>query len=174
MASNTAIEAVQAQTLLEDMQILYETATRANVAIYSVDPRGPAANGDLTTLSMGTTEGVSPTFTTMASAALRADVRRQVGTLRSFSEATGGIATVGTNDFAGGFKRIVEDNSAYYVLGYHPADLKQDGKFHEISVKVKKPGVQVRARKGYYATKPGKNTPPPADPTISLLNSPLA
>ena len=71
--------------------------------------------------------------------------------LRTFSEATGGIATVGTNDFAGGFKRIVEDNSAYYVLGYHPAELKQDGKFHEISVKVKRPGVQVRARKGYYA-----------------------
>ncbi|HKW00244.1 MAG TPA: VWA domain-containing protein [Vicinamibacterales bacterium] len=175
MASNTNIEAVQAQTLLEDMQILYETATRANVAIYSVDPRGPAGGPDNSMSITGMTEGISPNFITMATAAMRADVRRQVGTLRTFSEATGGIATVGTNDFAGGFKRIVEDNSAYYVLGYHPTELKQDGKFHEISVKVKRPGVQVRARKGYYATKPDKNTPvAPADPTIGLLNSPLA
>ena len=174
MGSNTNIEAVQAQTLLEDMQILYETATRANVAIYSVDPRGPASAPEAIMNVNGMPEGVSPTFTTMAVAAMRADVRRQVGTLRTFSEATGGIATVGTNDFAGGFRRIVEDNSAYYVLGYHPTELKQDGKFHEITVKVKRPGVQVRARKGYYATKPGKNTPAPVDPTISLLNSPLA
>lgn len=174
MASNTNIEAVQAQTLLEDMQLLYETATRANVAIYSVDPRGPAGDPDNAMSITGMTEGVPQTFLTQATAAMRADVRRQVGTLRTFSEATGGIATVGTNDFAGGFRRIVEDNSAYYVLGYHPAELKQDGKFHEISVKVKRPGLQVRARKGYYATKPGKNTPPPADPTIGLLNSPLA
>lgn len=175
MASNTLIEATQAQSLLEDMQTLYEKATKANVAIYSVDPRGVAGEPDSMIGVNGSPEGLDPTWAMKVTTALRLDQRRQIGTLRTFSEATGGIATVGTSDFAGGFKRIVEDNSAYYVLGYHPADLKQDGKFHEISVKVKRPGVQVRARKGYYATKPStKAAPAPVDPTITLLNSPMA
>lgn len=175
MAANTLIEAAQAQALLEDKQLLYETATRANVAIYSVDPRGPVSDPDSLIKVNGTPEGLDPSWSLKETMAIRQDVQRQLGTLRTFSEATGGIATVGTNDFAGGFKRIVEDNSAYYVLGYHPTDLKQDGKFHEISVKVKRPGVQVRARKGYYTTKPStKAAPAPVDPTITLVNSPMA
>ncbi len=174
--SNTAPEALHASMILDDMQAMYEAATKANVAVYSVDPRGPASINDdqMQMTGMPGNHGELPVDVGQVTTALRNELRRQLGTLRTFSEATGGIATVGTNDFAGGFKRIVEDNSAYYVLGYHPTDLKQDGKFHEISVKVKKPGVQVRARKGYYATKPGKNTVAPVDPTISLLNSPLA
>ena len=152
---NSPTEALHASMILDDMQAMYEAATKANVAIYSVDPRGPASVNDDQMQMTGMPAG-APVDVGQVTTALRNELRRQLGTLRTFSEATGGIATVGTNDFAGGFKRIVEDNSAYYVLGYHPAELKQDGKFHEISVKVKRPGVQVRARKGYYATKPGK------------------
>ncbi len=173
MAQNSAIEAVQAQTLLDDMQLLYETANRANVAIYSVDPRGPVSEPDVLMQTNGSPEGIDPSMASNMRMALRSDVRRQVGTLRTFSEATGGIAVVGTNDFTGGYKRIVEDNSAYYVLGYHASDVKHDGKFHEITVRVKKPGLTVRARKGYYATKDAKPDAAPPDPTVSLLNSPL-
>ncbi len=175
MSANSSIEAIQAQTLLDEMQLLYNAATHANVAIYSVDPRGPVSEPDVTISMTGGPDGVDPKMQSMAISALRADVRRQLGTLRTFSEATGGIATVGTNDFTGGFRRVVDDNTAYYVLGYHPTELKQDGKFHDITVRVTRPGLQVRARKGYYAAKPSnKATPPPADPTIALLNSPMA
>ncbi len=155
------------------MQVLYETASRANVAIYSVDPRGTVSEPDAMMTTNGSPEGVDPTFASMQRQSLRADVQRQVGTLRTFSEATGGIAVVGTNDFAGGFRRIVEDNSAYYVLGYHAPDVKPDGKFHDVTVRVTRPGLQVRARKGYYASKYVKTDAPALDPTISLLNSPL-
>ena len=83
---------------------------------------------------------------------------------------------VGTNDFATGFKKIVDDNSAYYVLGYRPAQPKTDGKFHGITVRLKKPGLQVRARRGYYAPKDAtaKNAAPAIDPVIELINSPMA
>jgi VWFA-related protein len=171
-STNSPTEAVQAQSLLDDMQVLYETASRANVAIYSVDPRGPVSEPDVAMALSGTPDGVSMNFADMARTELRNDVRRQVGTLRTFAEATGGIAVVGTNDFAGGYRRIVEDNSAYYVLGYHAPDVKPDGKFHDVTVKVTRPGLQVRAKKGYYASKDTKVTAP-VDPTVSLLNSPL-
>ena len=51
-------------------------------------------------------------------------------------------------------KQIVVDASAYYLLGYNSSHADSDGKFHEINVKVKRPGVQVRHRKGYWALKP--------------------
>src|SRR5262249_33280646 len=53
-------------------------------------------------------------------------------------------------DLAGGFRRIVADLSSYYLLGYYSSG-RLDGKFHSISVRVKRPGVQIRARRGYLA-----------------------
>ncbi len=55
------------------------------------------------------------------------------------------------NDLPTGMKQIVRDSSAYYLLGYNSTFTATDGKFHEIKVRVKRPGVQVRARTGYWA-----------------------
>ncbi len=46
---------------------------------------------------------------------------------------------------------MVQDNSAYYLLGYTTTAAPRDGKFHEIQVRVKRRDVDVRARKGYWA-----------------------
>ena len=51
-------------------------------------------------------------------------------------------------------KQITRDSSAYYLIGYNSAQAPTDGKFHDIQVRVKRPGVQVRARKGYWALTP--------------------
>jgi hypothetical protein len=51
-------------------------------------------------------------------------------------------------------KQIMRDSSAYYLLGYTSPQVKTDGKFHAINVRVKRSGVQVRARKGYWAITP--------------------
>jgi hypothetical protein len=48
-------------------------------------------------------------------------------------------------------KQIMRDSSAYYLIGYNSSQTPSDGKFHEIKVRVKRPGIQVRARKGYWA-----------------------
>ena len=89
-------------------------------------------------------------------------------TLRLLSEQTDGRAIVNRNDLDVGMKQIVRDSSAYYLLGYNSSQTPSDGKFHEIKVRVKRAGVQVRARKGYWAlttddvkaaSKPREETP---------------
>src|SRR5688572_26301794 len=72
-------------------------------------------------------------------------------TLRDLADDTDGRAIVDTNKFAEGLAQIVRDSSAYYLLGYTPLASHRDGKFHPITVRVKRPGVDVRARKGYWA-----------------------
>src|SRR3977135_3045537 len=72
-------------------------------------------------------------------------------TLRLLSEQTDGRAIVNRNDLSVGMKQITRDQSAYYLIGYNSSQAPSDGKFHEIKVRVKRPGVQVRARKGYWA-----------------------
>src|SRR6185503_9053316 len=71
--------------------------------------------------------------------------------LRTLSENTDGRAIVNRNDLVAGMRQITRDASAYYLIGYNSSQAPSDGKFHEIKVRVKRPGVQVRARKGYWA-----------------------
>jgi VWFA-related protein len=113
-----------------------------NVAIYPVDPQGL------------TTELGLASLVRMAS-------------IREVAEETGGVAVgVNTNNFSRGFATIVQDASAYYLLGYSPEPERTDGKFHTIRVRVKREDVTVRARRGYYAHAPGAT--PPAGPPASL------
>jgi hypothetical protein len=93
----------------------------------------------------------------------------RITALRTLAEATDGLAIVNTNDLASGMKRVIADLSSYYLLGYY-SNGKLDGKFHSITVRVKRPGVRVRARRGYLAATPAVVTAaarraaaPPAD-----------
>jgi hypothetical protein len=80
----------------------------------------------------------------------RARLTARNSSLRTLADATDGVAVVDTNDLSRGLRRIVDDLSSYYLLGYYSGG-KLDGRFHSISVRVKRPGVQVRARRGYLA-----------------------
>ena len=124
-------------------------ATRANVNIYTVDPRGLTSLGDedIEIRNFPVNEpsaGVGPD-------SFWDDIRLSQGSLRELAAETGGFAVLNSNDFEEGFNRIVRDNSSYYVLGYYPTNDARDGKFRDIEVRVKRPDIQVRARKGYRA-----------------------
>jgi VWFA-related protein len=90
---------------------------------------------------------------------------------------TGGRAVTGTDDLAGAMKKVADESRNYYLLGYVPTNAKKDGKFRNIKVTVSRPGVQVRARKGYYAAGGEKVKKPPPDaldPVVrASLDSPL-
>ena len=64
--------------------------------------------------------------------------------------STGGFAAVNRNDLDGAFDRIVAENSSYYVFGYYSTNERRDGRFRKIEVRVKRPGLRVRSRNGYF------------------------
>ena len=78
-------------------------------------------------------------------------VTERVDTLRTLAENTDGLAIVNTNDLTAGLKRIVDDVSAYYLLGYYSTNAKFDGRIRNIQVRMKPAGLTVRARRSYLA-----------------------
>jgi VWFA-related protein len=71
--------------------------------------------------------------------------------IRNLSEMSGGLAINHTNDLGEAIRRVVDDSANTYILGYYPDHNKWNGEFREIKVKVNRPGLEVRSRKGYYA-----------------------
>ena len=148
-----AINNPHATDVRAEMQDVIAAATRGNVNFYSVDPRG-LVTGMEDAIELGSLpadNSISPTD-------LLAEVRLEQDSLRVLSDDTGGFAVLNQNDFRNAFDRILQDNSSYYVLGYYPTNDKRDGRFRNVDVKVLKPGVTVRARKGYVAPATGKKT----------------
>jgi VWFA-related protein len=137
-----------ATTIIDETRAAIAAATRANVALYGVDVRGLGAGAE-TAIEVQSFPG-DPTLG-LDSTALANEVRLGQDSLRVLSEETGGFAVVNTNDVAGAFERLVEENSSYYVLGYYPSNDRRDGRFRKIDVRVNKPGLTVRARRGYVA-----------------------
>ena len=123
---------------------MFNAANRSNTAIYTVDPRG------LATGEFDINENVGMQRS-------NASLRQTQDTLRVLADETDGRAIVNRNDFGGAMKQIVADSSAYYLLGYNSTQAPQDGKFHEIKVRVKRSGAEVRARKGYWALTADRN-----------------
>lgn len=77
------------------------------------------------------------------------------GALTKFSEKTGGryVATPGGFAMREAFKRIVAELSEQYTIAYSPTNLKKDGKWRAIELRVSRPNLIIRTRKGYNAPK---------------------
>jgi len=80
------------------------------------------------------------------------------------ADETGGASITTSNDLAAGLARMARDASSYYLLGYQP-ERTPDGRWHRLQVKVGRPGLEVRARRGYVATAAGAaDAAAPRDP----------
>jgi VWFA-related protein len=145
--------------MMGDLLLVTQLANRYNTALYTVDPRGLANfEFDLSRGNVSLTADQNILDTT-------------TDTLRQMAEETDGRAIVNQNDLDPALKQIARDSSAYYLIGYTTTQNAADGKFHQIKVNVKRPNLQVRARKGYLAlnareiervTAPPKLGPPKA------------
>jgi len=144
-----------------DARDAISAAIRANVSIYGISPRGLDLAGGRA--DVGVPVSADPELRLDVSS-METDSGRLNDSLQVLSSETGGFAAINTNDFARAFDRIREDNSRYYLLGYYPADNARNGKYHTLDVRVRKPGVSVRARAGYLALRKGAIPGgPPAD-----------
>ena len=129
---------------------LLDEANAANTSFYPIDPRG------LTVFD----ESIAKPVT--GRAAGRVDVDRAAEHRRGQTACPRRVAAhTGRSDgrhrdrrprtiSRAALKRVVDDLSSYYLIGYYSSG-KLDGKFHQMSVRVKRPGVRVRARRGYLA-----------------------
>jgi VWFA-related protein len=118
-----------------ELQALADAANRANVSVFSIDPRGLAP---------------------VVSAAFQVDqnemklhLRKTQSSLRALSEATGGLAVVNDNDFTGALKQIDASTSDYYVLGYYSSNQDPAKRTRMIDVKVPGRGLKVWSRSSY-------------------------
>lgn len=125
---------------VQQFRDLPDIANRANATFYTFDPRGlPVFDSQ-----MGP-EAPPPVSVDQAI------LRNKLDQLRELAQRTDGIAALNSNDLDAQLKRIADDVSSYYLLGYDSTNPKLDGKFRTINVRVTRPGLQVRFRRGYRA-----------------------
>jgi VWFA-related protein len=131
--------------LARELGDLTRTANRANVTMYTIDPRGLVGMGDID-------EQVDPQQ-------WNEFVRKSQDSLRVIAEETGGVAVVNQNDFGKALKRIDAETSDYYVLGYYSKNPDITKRRRNIEVRVTRPGQkwQIWSRKEYVL-----KAPPPA------------
>ena len=133
----------------EALKELIDQARAANVAIYTVDPRGLVAPG-----TAGRDNPGAGTF-------------EEVGTHRDLAAATGGRAIINGNNIDSALQRVTIENRAYYLLGYEPAmDSSKKPKARKIRVVTKAPGVELLHRSLYLPGIGSANVP-------ELIASPL-
>ena len=137
-----------------DFLDILNDANRANVSFYPVDPRGLAVFDQpfdykpagtprgADQAQVGRTEGVNDDM---------ARLRGRLETLETAASATDGLAMTRSNDLTASLARVVADLSDYYLIGYASTNSKTDGSFRRIDVRVKRPGIELRARRGYRA-----------------------
>jgi VWFA-related protein len=146
----------------------------ANVTVHTVDPNS------LETTNVHAGDDFKPDGIPVSVAAAaqeranRAHLIERQQSLQTVADWTGGRAILNTNVPEQSVRPILDESSAYYLLAFEAADVKRDGRFHPITVRVNRPGLQVRTRKGYYAesvipASAGPDTPPSLDDVARRL-----
>ena len=128
--------------LLNRMRDVFDAANRTNTSFYTLDPRG-LATGEFDLSEPGVNYESD-----------RRVLNESTDLLRVLADQTDGRAIVGRNDPLPQLRQMIRDTSAYYLLGYTSSEAPRDGKFHEIKVSVKRKGIDVRYRRGYWAMSP--------------------
>lgn len=154
-----------AAEVVREMDRAIGSLARANVAVYTIDPRGlGSAEGELNEFNLYNDRPV----TDLSEPGVQGEYIQAIRSLRRIAEQTGGFALVDRNDPGEGFARIVRESSNYYLLGYAPPDPGRPGEFRRIEVRTTRPGVKVVARTGY--TRPERSEAPrrTAAPSVDL------
>jgi VWFA-related protein len=123
-----------------EVRELAQRANRANVTFYVVDPRGVAVFDD----PIGPMRPATPL-------ADRDRLASRHGGLRELAQSTDGAVVLDTSNVKEATARMMADLNAYYLMRYYSSNTKLDGRYRQITLRVKRPGVQVRARQGYLA-----------------------
>jgi len=185
------------------LNLLTDSATRASVAIHTMDVRGlqvltdfkvfeesPLSPGPMPqpeqaqlgsrrsvggrTIDPRTKAASVIDLNTLGNRSAFNGLDAQEG-LRALASSTGGISVSNTNNFNKGMEKILAASEGYYLLAYTPSDAKFDGDFRKIEVKVKSEGLKVHSRRGYFAREEKSAAPiNRQEQLLAAIKSPLA
>jgi len=133
-----------------ELSEVIDHALRANIIVSTLDARGlyvPSVVSDLSRQNV-------PNLTVAPlEAVYEGDAQSgNDDVLSQLAQSTGGTFFHNSNDLAGGLRQAAEAPAYYYVLAFSPQNLKYDGRFHPLTVKLNHPAkLTVQAREGYYA-----------------------
>jgi VWFA-related protein len=165
--------------LTDNLQRLTELANRSSVVIYTIDARGlvvPMVD------SQDSFENVIKSASGAGIQQVGLDRSRELYEtqqgLRALAEETGGFAVINNNSLSKGLERVLNDQKGYYLLGYRPDSETFDPKkarFHKLTVRLKRPELQVRYRSGFFGIKDEDAKPAvtPREQVLTALTSPF-
>ena len=135
-------------------QAIARILSRSNIAAYPLDARGLLPRAPTTSFEVEPVRGAQlRSVLGLDAPADQSDQPIGIDTMQKMADETGGRAFVNTNDLTGAIRTAVDDSAVTYTLGFYIDSDSLDGKFHELKVKVKRPGLEVRYPKGYFALK---------------------
>ena len=157
----TSLASFESRNLSPELDALAKRANANEVTFYTVDARGLNAEG-------GSASNDDP----LASRPGVSFIARQGSQdgMALLARETGGLALLNTNDFEGGFTRVYQDASSYYSVGVNLSGLPGTG-YRQVRVDVNRPGVTVRARRGYATSAPAERA---ADVARAALHTNIA
>lgn len=130
------------------LQKIAEKAIRSSIVIYAVDTQGLQVTGPTAADSFsGNVRDITRQMSDLTAARSRLLFDRRGGS-EKLARQTGGFQVKNSNDYQ--FGRILEEQSGYYLIGYRPTDETFNKKFHHITAKVKRSGMSLRTRNGFY------------------------
>ena len=148
-------------------------ANRANLSIYAVDARGLLTSSGNEDAKRDLRKSMETVRRQTQSRGGRAVTREDVlaaevaedaitlnvqGMLGALSDGTGGRLIANSNDVRAGLDRALADMAGYYEVTYDPRLAAFDGAFRRVSVKVRRPGITLQTREGYFALPPGEGS----------------
>jgi VWFA-related protein len=157
----------------DQFKAVIHNANKANVSVYAMDAAGLRTDSQYEETRKEINQAGERRLAQVerggdvSSGAMTRDLERNEDLLRlapdsglgQLANETGGFLIQNTNDAANAFRRIEEDMRFHYLLGYSPSNENYDGKFRSISVKVKRSGLKVQTRQGYFAVRAPESTP---------------
>jgi VWFA-related protein len=167
---------------------LLQTSNRASVVVNAVDAHG-LATASPTAAESGPNDNPSVGHQSLESGAWLTGVMNRKAnilcstqqSLQYLTQKTGGLAVLNTNDLSGGVRRVMDDLAGYYLIGYRPSAEtfeKKGGRarYHKITLRVKRPGLHVRTREGFFGEADDDGAPAPRtmqEQLIAAVNSPF-
>ncbi|MCL5670296.1 MAG: VWA domain-containing protein, partial [Acidobacteria bacterium] len=128
-----------------------DAATREGVTFYTIDARGLIADTAYGSAAENNPPPMSVSNNANVQALYREKLHAPQDPLNELAHDTGGIAYHNGNDLTYFIRRAVNSIEGTYYASYQPADIRLNGRYHQITIRSLRPGVKVRTRGGYYA-----------------------